>query len=92
MPVLYGASFQLGCILLGTDSATQTALNRHTSITSDMASLWEPVVKPMLAGSIPLGIVLAAISFEVVRNAMTSLRERRNQGLRGAPAGRTIPT
>jgi uncharacterized protein len=77
MPVIYGGSFQLGCWLLGTEAGLQSALNREMGLGADIGALWEPVLKPMIAGSIPIGIICAAVCFDVVLSAMIKLRAKR---------------
>jgi uncharacterized protein len=89
MPFLYGGSFQLGCLMLGTDPAMQAAMNREAGLAAD--GLIGPVLLPMLLGSIPLGLFLAALSFEIVRNAMVKLRARRGSPLPAARTGRIMP-
>jgi uncharacterized protein len=84
MPVIYGATFKLGCVLLDHDPATQAALNRLSITSGEIAALWHPVIKPMLAGSIPLGILVAGVSFEIVRVAMFNLRAKRQSQIKPA--------
>jgi uncharacterized protein len=91
MPLLYGGSFHLGCWMLGTEAVLQAQLNKEMGLGADIAALWEPVLKPMIAGAIPIGIICAAGSFDIVRSAMGRLRaQRKSSAVRSKMTGALI--
>lgn len=45
------------------------------------SQLWEPVLKPLLIGAVPLGLVFGLLFYGVTRWAMTAFRESRRKRL-----------
>ncbi|MBO0663215.1 DUF2062 domain-containing protein [Jiella sp. MQZ9-1] len=96
-PFIWGATYELGRYLT---EKSPGRLPQPMALESSLSpwnlfAIWEPVVKPMLIGSIPLGLVAGGISYGIVRAAVTSFQAHRRRRIlagRRAPdqAGETI--
>ncbi|MFZ1679532.1 MAG: DUF2062 domain-containing protein [Rhizobiaceae bacterium] len=76
-PLIWAGTFELGSVILGSSAdAGQGAHGAHLSF-RHLSALWEPLLKPMLVGSIPLGIVTALVAYVVVRRMAASLSSAR---------------
>ena len=93
VPFLWGASWETGRLLLNEHvphsgpPAHLGAMLRHLSF----AQLWEPVLKPMTIGAIPLGLTAGLITYGLTRWGMTKFQDRQRRRLaeraaRGHPA------
>lgn len=82
-PLIWGATLETGkFILYGRQSeqiapAHLGAMLRHL----DFVDLWEPVMKPMTIGAIPVGLLFALGFYILTRWATVSFRERRRKRL-----------
>ncbi|MEP6567490.1 MAG: DUF2062 domain-containing protein [Mesorhizobium sp.] len=83
LPMLWGASWETGKFILhgrmpspGPRSHLSEMLH-HLSF----SQLWEPVLKPMLIGAVPLGLLFGLFLYGVTRWAMTAFREARRKRL-----------
>jgi uncharacterized protein len=78
-PLIWGATLELGRTLTaGTGGAATENLAdmmRHLEITE----LWAPVLKPMLIGSVPLGLAFAGVAYIATRSATAAFQARRRQ-------------
>jgi uncharacterized protein len=76
-PVIWGATYAVGCVILGNLGAAQAATLAppHPAL----ASVWN-IVFPMLIGSIPLGLGVAAVSYGLVARTVTSLQRQPGRG------------
>jgi uncharacterized protein (DUF2062 family) len=89
-PLLWGASWETGKLMLRDrlpahgPPAHLGAMMKHLSF----AQLWEPVLKPMIIGAIPLGLAFGLVFYVVTRWGMTVFREQRRKRL-AERAGRT---
>lgn len=78
-PFIWALSLKTGNFLVGAEPGGHgkhvdlEALLRHL----DMKQLWEPVLKPMLVGSIPLGIGTAIVFYIVTYWAVRAFQTRR---------------
>jgi uncharacterized protein len=71
-PLIWGGTYALGCYMLGNQGmATAAPLGGHTD------PIW-PILFPMLIGSLPIGLAVAAVSYGVVTKAAASVQEHRN--------------
>lgn len=82
MPFLWGASWETGKLILHERLPRGSiphlgAMMEHLSI----AQLWEPVLKPMTIGAVPLGLLSGLLAYGVTRWGMTAFRERRRKRL-----------
>lgn len=83
IPLIALATFRVGEGLLGiTSSEAVTAAELfHRLEHLQLSELWQPVLKPMLAGAGLLGLVTAAIAYGVTRFAVRSFKARRHARL-----------
>ena len=78
-PFLWGASYETGKLILHQETSTSGAPGELVSMLRhlDFSQLWEPVLKPMTVGAIPLGLVFAIVSYGFTRWAAAAFHERR---------------
>ncbi len=81
-PFIWGATLQAGRFIIhdphvpGEETAVGMML-RHL----EFSQLWDPILKPMTVGSIPLGIGAALIFYLTTRQATNAFREQRRKRL-----------
>jgi uncharacterized protein (DUF2062 family) len=89
IPVIWAATYETGSwVLSGGDdpiSADHAGRARPATGAEDffaagLEAVW-PVLKPMLVGSIPLGLLAAMVSYVVLAIAVRGMQERRRQRL-----------
>ena len=82
-PILWGASYETGKLILHQKASGAPenlgSMLRHL----DFSQLWEPVLKPMTVGAVPLGLFFAVIFYGVTRWAVAAFHERRRVRLAG---------
>lgn len=85
-PFIWLSTYNLGGVIL-MDAARSADINfKEKLFTSSLDTLW-PLIKPMLAGGVPLGVVFGLAMYFPVRAAVASYQERRRERLmREAPA------
>jgi uncharacterized protein (DUF2062 family) len=49
--------------------------------THSISQLWEPVLKPMLLGAVPLGLIFGLLFYGITRYGMTAFRDQRRKRL-----------
>lgn len=81
-PFIWASTLELGRYLLSDphnprDEVRIVALLQHL----DFAHLWDPYVKPMTIGAIPIGIAAALAFYVMTRLAVTAFREQRRRRL-----------
>lgn len=83
IPLIALATFRVGEALLGiTSSEAVTAAELfHRLEHLQLSELWQPVLKPMLAGAGLLGFLTAVIAYGVTRFAVSSFKARRHARL-----------
>ncbi|MCQ0989028.1 DUF2062 domain-containing protein [Jiella sp. LLJ827] len=89
-PFIWGATFEVGHRLL-TDPTVdvEAPANLERSLSPmNLGAIWEPIVKPMFVGSIPLGLLAGVISYAVVRVAAKSFQAHRQRRI--ANGGATL--
>jgi uncharacterized protein len=88
-PLIWGATFELGKWILsggadpmtaaGADMVARTPIGEGL-LTVGFERLW-PIMKPMLVGSIPLGLLVATVMYVVVFAAVRGVQRRRQARL-----------
>lgn len=63
-PVIWGATYMLGVAILGNFGSAEAA-----SLTTGSDPIW-PILFPMLIGSVPIGLAVAALSYGVVARSV----------------------
>jgi uncharacterized protein (DUF2062 family) len=79
-PLLWGASWETGKLMLHEEG--QQAVPAHLgAMLHDLsfAQLWEPILKPMTIGAVPLGLVSGLVFYGLTRWAMTVFQNKRRQ-------------
>jgi len=82
-PFIWGATLELGkFILQGTQPSGMGPKDiGHLLWHLEFAKLWEPLLKPMAIGSLPLGLLAGVIFYVVTRWACIAFREQRRRRL-----------
>jgi len=85
-PFIWASTLKLGNMLIGVEVAHQ----RHVDLEAllrrlDVGQLWDPVIKPMLIGAIPPGIV-CAVGFYILTYWGVNLFQRRRKSKLAARA------
>jgi len=83
IPFIWGATLQLGNVILRQDLLDDISPEDlgHRLIDLQFASLWDPLLKPMLIGSVLLGAAAAVIVYFLVLFAARTFREKRRMRL-----------
>jgi uncharacterized protein (DUF2062 family) len=94
-PLLWGASWETGKLILH-DRFPRHGPPAHLGEmmhSLSFSQLWGPVLKPMLIGAVPLGLVFGLLFYGITRWGMTAFRERRRKRLaeRSARDGASHP-
>ncbi|UVK47797.1 DUF2062 domain-containing protein [Mesorhizobium sp. AR07] len=82
-PLLWGASWETGKVILH-DRVPSHGPPAHLSEmlhTLSFSQLWGPVLKPMLIGAVPLGLIFGLLFYGITRWGMTAFREQRRKRL-----------
>lgn len=87
-PFIWGATYEIGRTLTARSAgaAPHPATLESGLSLSKLLAIWDPVVKPMLIGSIPLGLAAALAGYVLVRSAVGSFQAHRKRQI--AAAGR----
>jgi len=90
-PFIWASTYQLGSFILARETSTNnTDKIEHLADTDIMQvgisglfdkifGLWEPVIEPMVVGSVPLGITFGIIAYIITRWASVAFNEARKQ-------------
>lgn len=77
-PFIWFATYQVGNWVLGQDAKVTDIDLSEGIMNKSMDQFW-PILKPMLVGGLPLGIIAAALSYLIVKKASDSYRFKRLQ-------------
>lgn len=82
-PFIWGATLETGKLILYGRHPTTIGPRDigHLLWEMEFSQLWEPFLKPMLVGSLPLGLTAAVILYFVTRWGVLSFREQRRRRL-----------
>jgi uncharacterized protein (DUF2062 family) len=78
-PLMWGATYEVGRFILYGNAIDDVrpidlgAALKHL----DFSQLWEPLLKPMAIGAIPIGLAFGAVVYVVARWAVAQFHERR---------------
>lgn len=80
-PFIWAATYEIGRLVTqrGPAEAPHPAALESSLSPSNILAIWDPVVKPMLIGAVPLGLVAAILSFVLVRSAVKSFQAHRKR-------------
>lgn len=78
-PLIWASTWEVGHVLLAGSVPGGEAPEGLGSalLHGDLAAVWQPYLKPMLVGSVPLGLLFAALSYLAVFLAVRSFRNGR---------------
>lgn len=81
LPFVVGATWETGKIMLHghTQSHERPAHLSEMLQTLSISQLWAPVLKPMLCGAVPLGLIFGLLFYGITRYGMTVFREQRRK-------------
>jgi uncharacterized protein (DUF2062 family) len=90
-PLIWGATYELGRFILdGKAIADVRPLNIGAALKNlDFYLLWEPLLKPMTVGAIPIGLLSGAVTYIVLRWAVAQFHKRRRSRL-AAKSAQTV--
>ena len=80
-PILWGASYETGRLILHRGAASAPMDFGALLHQLDFSRMWEPLLKPMTVGAVPLGLAFALVSYGVTRWAVAAFQERRRARL-----------
>jgi len=81
-PFIWAGTWEIGALVLG--HPPHQAPAGHESFAFSLArvgELWDPLLKPMLIGSLPAGLVAAGIAYAVTRKAAAAFISEREERL-----------
>ena len=78
-PLLVAGDIKLGSILVEVPSGNDETLRQLDNFWSlkEMTNLWQPVLKPMLVGSVPVGLTLALVAYVTCFYSVRAFKDRR---------------
>ena len=95
-PFIWASTYELGRYLLNAEAMDGQAPEGlgHALEHMNILAIWDPILKPMLVGALPLGILFALGGYFLVFATARGFQQRRAQRLSiraHAPAGRIDP-
>ena len=76
-PMIWAGTLGLGRWILGIEGNGDAARFGEVFAQNGFAALWDPWIKPMLVGGIPLGLVVGCVFYVVTRLAVGAFQTRR---------------
>lgn len=79
-PAIWAANLSIGKAILGmTGPGVDTPHAKIASLwqSGDLAALWDPLLKPLLVGGIPLGILISLVIYLLIRWTVAAFQHRR---------------
>ncbi|TAN19181.1 MAG: DUF2062 domain-containing protein, partial [Rhizobiaceae bacterium] len=81
-PFIWGSTLAVGrFILYGSFEGHRHLHIGHMLTHLRFTELWDPLLKPMAVGSIPVGLLVASIMYAVTYSAASAFREQRRKRL-----------
>lgn len=81
-PFIWAATWEAGQLLLGTSAKSMGTIHLHELFHKmSLSELWEPILKPLLVGFVPLGFAGAVFGYVIVLQAVRIFRARRQKRL-----------
>lgn len=80
-PLIWGSTYKLGCFILGSHDASDGIHFGRLLGHFEFWQLWDPVLKPMVAGAIPIGMAFALGFYLVTRWSVATFRHERQRRL-----------
>ncbi len=84
-PFIWAATWEAGQMILGSKAKSMGTIHLHELVHKlSLGELWAPILKPLLIGSIPLGIAGGLVGYFVMVQAVTIIRARRQSRLQAS--------
>ena len=81
-PFVWAAAWETGQMILGSKAKSMGTIHLHELVHKlSLGELWAPILKPLLIGSIPLGLAGGLVGYFVMVQAVTIVRARRQARL-----------
>lgn len=82
-PAIWASTYEVGRFLLGSEAAGTLSEHRlgNALLHMDFAAVWDPILKPMLVGSVPIGLGFGAAAYAAVYFAALGFQNRRAKRL-----------
>lgn len=81
-PLIWAATWEVGHRILGAGAPVGDAVDLHRAWhQSGIAHIWEPILKPMLVGAIPLAAISTVVVYAVTYVAVDRFQRRRRARL-----------
>ncbi len=82
-PLIWASSYKLGCAILGTNAPHGGSPIQLGKLWEHLEfnQLWEPLLKPMTVGGIPLGLAFAVSFYFLTRWSVAGFRRQRQNRL-----------
>ncbi len=79
-PLMVAGEYKIGTTLFGGQGELHVPLHVIGAklMHLDFGSMWQPVLKPLLAGSVMLGAAFAVVAYVLILNAASALAARRH--------------
>ena len=85
-PIIWASTYEIGSLLLKGASNTPPPRFEHQIIHRHFAEIL-PLIKPMLVGALPLGLVFGSLTYLIVYKAVSAYQEARRRRLEGRRNG-----
>ncbi len=79
-PLFWYSTYEVGSLMLGGEVSKRSIDLSGGIFQKSLEQLW-PILKPMTLGSIPVGLVLAALSYVLVKPMVEAYKNRRRREL-----------
>ncbi|MDN2567145.1 DUF2062 domain-containing protein [Aquibium sp. A9E412] len=81
-PLIWGATYECGKLILHGGPSGEVPLHIGRRLRDfEFAQLWQPLLKPMTVGAIPLGLTVGIVFYFLTRWALVAFREQRRRRL-----------
>jgi uncharacterized protein (DUF2062 family) len=88
-PLIWYVTYQVGNFMLGSEAKPREIDLSAGIFQSSLEQLW-PILKPMTLGCVPVGLLLAAVSYVLVKPMVEAYKRRRRRELRHRSSGEAL--
>ncbi len=90
-PLIWGTTYELGHLILNGGSTVREAPPRLGALLRnlELSQLWEPLLKPMTIGAIPLGLLFGLVTYFLTRWTVAAFHARRQARLAARSPGQS---
>jgi uncharacterized protein (DUF2062 family) len=91
LPAMWALDYHVGGLILGAGTTIAPPVIDENLAAQSWAAIW-PIVKPILFGSVPVGLVTGIVSYFIVRVAVSAYQQGRRHRLAQRRLHATAPT